>query len=126
MQLAPPDPAERELPDGLHIAPDKRQQRPAVRWVRHFNSKELDEGGEDVDGGCECCDTFGCLAGPRDHQRNVAQGLVDRDVWLAPDVSFAKVMPVVCADDDNGVLPEVVALDRIDYAAEPGVDHRQF
>src|SRR5437667_9664889 len=94
--------------------------------MRDFNSKELDESGEDVDSGCERGAPCGCSAGPRDHQLDVAQRLVDGDIRLAPDVSFAKVMPVVRAHYNDRIIPEIVTLDRLDHAAEPGIDHRQF
>ena len=51
---------------------------------------------------------------------------VDGRRRLAPDVLLAEVVAVVGADDDGGVVPEVVAVDRVEHAAEPGVDHREL
>ncbi len=56
----------------------------------------------------------------------MAQRLVCRNRRLPPRVLFPQIVAVVRAHDDSRVVPQLVAIDRLDQASEPGVDHGEL
>ena len=65
--------------------------------------------------------------GPGHQQRDVAEQVVDGGHRLAERVvALAEVVPVVGGDDEGGVVPQVVAVEGVEYPAEPVVDHGEL
>ena len=68
----------------------------------------------------------GATPGHEIEQRDVAELGVHGDLRLAPEPALAEVVAVVGAEDERGGVPRVVAVDHVEDAAEPVVDHREL
>ena len=79
-----------------------------------------------INGGGERVARAGSDAGPGHEQGNVAEGFVDRHSGLAPDVLLTEKVTVVGAKDHHGVAPSVLAVELVEDAAEPLVDHGEL
>ena len=97
-----------------------------MHGVGGVDAEQVEQRGVQVDRGGERVARPGVAAGPRDEQRDVAERLVDRHPRLAPDVLLAEVVTVVGAEDHRRVVPQSVAVDGVEHATEPVVDHRQL
>ena len=92
-----------------------------ARDAEHIGDRRVD-----VDVGRQRLRTPRLDAGPRDHQRRVAERFVVRHAGFAEDVFFAEVMAVIGAQDDRGVGPQVLRVDDVEQTPEPVIDHPEF
>lgn len=60
------------------------------------------------------------------HQRNVPKRFIDRHTGLAPDILLAQIVPMISAQNNKGILPEVLGIERIHDLAEPMIDHGEL
>jgi hypothetical protein len=126
LDLAAPVSEQHMVPDCGRAAFDQGYERNPVRAVRGLHVEHLRDRRVQIDVGGERVDGARLNARPRDEQRRVSEIGVHRYPRFTESVALTEVMPMVSAQDDRGVVPEMLCVELVEDATEPVVDHRDL